>query len=320
MPLNVRLHRDAVSSVDDVVDASFQLVGLRWNSMRAKSCASSVCRLRAVPRRARPAPRLLRRASSETLRAARRPIHSGILSWDLKDRLSAAILLRVHSHRPRPISARMPTRLLVPPSWFLTTLTVCSALELAGLLHPARDHEVRQVSGGQPSSLAPALRSLPPRHSAVLRHRRRSLLPFAACTTRLQGFHPSAGPVLHRSLATTTSPMLPWAFVIQVHPVVQRARGPALPEGRSSRSCHRAEARPTCVPTEAGTTRERTSRPRPTHPYGGSRHDPPEDGHRRGIATMRRAVTLHPPLAGAAAISRAVAGSQNASLRRRHLR
>jgi hypothetical protein len=34
----------------------------------------------------------------------------------------------------------------VPPSWFLTTSTVSSATEVAGLLHPAADHGVRRVS------------------------------------------------------------------------------------------------------------------------------------------------------------------------------
>lgn len=41
---------------------------------------------------------------------------------------------------------RLLPRLLVPPSWILTTLTVYTAQNLVGLLHPTADHEVHQVS------------------------------------------------------------------------------------------------------------------------------------------------------------------------------
>ena len=41
---------------------------------------------------------------------------------------------------------RAPTRQLVPSLWILTTLTVYSARDLVGLLHPTSDHEVHQVS------------------------------------------------------------------------------------------------------------------------------------------------------------------------------
>jgi hypothetical protein len=45
---------------------------------------------------------------------------------------------------PRPPG--FPPESPVPSMWFLTTSTVSSAWKLAGLLHPATDHEVRRVS------------------------------------------------------------------------------------------------------------------------------------------------------------------------------
>ena len=38
-----------------------------------------------------------------------------------------------------PFGLTVPPARLVPPSWFLTTMTVYSAQEVAGLLHPATD-------------------------------------------------------------------------------------------------------------------------------------------------------------------------------------
>jgi hypothetical protein len=49
-----------------------------------------------------------------------------------------------------------PGTVLVPPSWSLTTSTVCSSRALAGLLHPAPDHGVHRVSASAPCS-APAV-------------------------------------------------------------------------------------------------------------------------------------------------------------------
>ena len=61
----------------------------------------------------------------------------------------------LHQHQPRAstppspktrFGRRAPTRQLVPPSWVLTTMTVSSARDLVGLLHPTIGHEVHQVS------------------------------------------------------------------------------------------------------------------------------------------------------------------------------
>jgi len=78
----------------------------------------------------------------------------------------------VHSRRaPEGVCLRPggATSELVPSLPFHPASTVCSALSLAGLLHPATDHGVRQVSNSlpsypkvgrcEPSSLAPTLRS-----------------------------------------------------------------------------------------------------------------------------------------------------------------
>jgi hypothetical protein len=43
----------------------------------------------------------------------------------------------VHSREQAPFGAALQHASHVPPSWFLTTTTVCSALWFAGLLHPA---------------------------------------------------------------------------------------------------------------------------------------------------------------------------------------
>lgn len=48
--------------------------------------------------------------------------------------------------KPASSAHRCHTMGHVPPSWFLTTSTVCSAFTGAGLLHPATDPGVRRVS------------------------------------------------------------------------------------------------------------------------------------------------------------------------------
>jgi len=47
--------------------------------------------------------------------------------------------LHVHSREQAPDDPAIPLAKRVPPSWFLTTLTVYSVLRAAGLLHPATD-------------------------------------------------------------------------------------------------------------------------------------------------------------------------------------
>jgi hypothetical protein len=54
-----------------------------------------------------------------------------LLSWDSSVALPPAYLPRVHSQEPRlPSDRRCQTPVHVPPSWFRTTSTACSALEL----------------------------------------------------------------------------------------------------------------------------------------------------------------------------------------------
>lgn len=52
----------------------------------------------------------------------------------------------------RAIDPEMPTSGCLPPLPVLTTLTVCSGRLLAGLLHPAADHGIRDVSSCVPLS------------------------------------------------------------------------------------------------------------------------------------------------------------------------
>lgn len=91
---------------------------------------------------------------------------------------------RVHSRKsecPRFGRSAPPGPGHVPPSWSLTTPTVCSTSALAGLLHPAAGHEVQGLSGislwsklqqTRPSGpCANPTKSLPP--AAAPRHRGR---------------------------------------------------------------------------------------------------------------------------------------------------
>jgi hypothetical protein len=137
---------------------------------------------------------------------------------------------RVHSPSPegrvRAGAARRRRR--VPPSWSLTTSTVSSAREAAGLLHPAHGHGVHRVSRRRMPVRRPASRTtLPaaglapyeefPSPAAVPRHRGRFPLavtrPDGACDAsqdtrcqvpqptsphqggRLQGFAPLTNPL-----------------------------------------------------------------------------------------------------------------------------
>jgi hypothetical protein len=59
----------------------------------------------------------------------------------------------------RAFGPRLPASSPVPPLPFLTTSAACSALALAGLLHPAADHGVRLVAGLRPGSSRDASRS-----------------------------------------------------------------------------------------------------------------------------------------------------------------
>jgi hypothetical protein len=90
--------------------------------------------------------------SSEDLSGlyAKRPISLGLLSWGLPKFSSPPTSLRASTPgcRPRTTTLRLgfaSTRACSALA-VCTTSTVCSARQLAGLLHPAAGHEVRQVS------------------------------------------------------------------------------------------------------------------------------------------------------------------------------
>jgi len=81
---------------------------------------------------------------------AKRPKSFGLLSWGLPKFSSPPTSLRASTpgHRPRTMTLRFGiakprTRSALA---VCTASTVCSAHQLAGLLHPAADHEVRQVA------------------------------------------------------------------------------------------------------------------------------------------------------------------------------
>jgi hypothetical protein len=66
----------------------------------------------------------------------------------------------------------------VPPVPFLTTSAACSDTHFAGLLHPAADHEVRQVTSPLPGAVHPSESS--PRSQPKPRHR----VPQPSCCCR----------------------------------------------------------------------------------------------------------------------------------------
>jgi len=70
---------------------------------------------------------------------------STVLS-DASFEVTAARPLPESDFRPPPSASGCKSRSPVPSSWFLTTSTAFSALQLAGLLHPAADPGVRLVS------------------------------------------------------------------------------------------------------------------------------------------------------------------------------
>lgn len=117
--------------------------------------------------------------------------------------------------RPRPWSGdALPRAPHVPPSWVLTTLTVCSTGWLVGLLHPTADPGVHRVSTPVPAC-RPWCRSVPtdampsrafPSSAAVLHVTvGRAPLPLPRTPlgerSRLRGLHPRGSPWPCRDVA-----------------------------------------------------------------------------------------------------------------------
>jgi hypothetical protein len=95
-----------------------------------------------------------------------------------------------------PFGQTVPPARLVPPSWFLTTMTVSSAREGTGLLHPATDRgfaafpdvrgpyrPLRGAAGTGPWGHSPRRGSHPPKTS-LADSRTASLRPLPSCRYR----------------------------------------------------------------------------------------------------------------------------------------
>jgi hypothetical protein len=163
-------------------------------------------------------------------RAIRPGFHTGLPPPGFfKDLPSVDILWCVHSHATRTLrfGPTLPHALLVPPSWFLTTLTAYPAPETASLLHPAADHGVHQVSGTadaaassvSPSSLMPHPPEPSPREQPCPTSPQAvSPLTLSVATpTRLRGFPPLPSPLLDAPVSGDLSPVALMGFPTWSH-------------------------------------------------------------------------------------------------------
>jgi hypothetical protein len=161
---------------------------------------------------------------------------------------------------PPPSATRCQPRSHVPPSWFLTTSTACSALERSGVLQPdakqgslrlfsastearfppeggpatRRRHRPSSLNHGNPRSAFRTPRRSPPDRSRTVSPRP---LPPCRCASTLQarrnalrGQRPSTsrpcsavGSVACTAVARCTHPLLPWAWFPSRVPEVRRA-------------------------------------------------------------------------------------------------
>jgi len=167
-------------------------------------------------------------------------------------------LRRRHQQRPsqtdRSLSfdPSLPRLGCGPSLSFLPTTTVLPLASFAGLLHPAADHGVRQVScwpkplhsplAPHPSKLSPRQQPRSCHHDAYpLAVVRPVRLPgvatkLASVRPRPQGVDPPTSPLRFPGIAAGGRPMLPWALDLSCH-AVSRSRGSG-PASRSTRgSC-----------------------------------------------------------------------------------
>lgn len=129
---------------------------------------------------------------------------------------------------PFALACRYQLAGLVPPSWFLTTWTVSSAVRLTGLLHPASDHGVRRVPGPYRAVASASARwyspATPDPSEYILVRSRSScfhVLPSSyppvvhrSDATRLQGFIPRYGSTAHASPFSSRVRSTPLGFFL----------------------------------------------------------------------------------------------------------
>jgi len=142
-----------------------------------------------------------------------------LLSWDssacpgqLTGRRTIRPSIDIAPWRPLPRDVPAALRLSrvhlespVPSLWFLTTSTASSARRLAGLLHPATDHEVRRVScscrpdtageGGLVRSRDPRGAHRTPRRMIPSDSRSASPRPLPSCRWRAAAGPPGVEPL-----------------------------------------------------------------------------------------------------------------------------
>jgi len=162
------------------------LPGLVVDSVTRSERTFEVFRETSLPSRiAASRPSTLSLAPLRSSRLPPRPAHAERLSWGWTEEtgshrhLSPSPLHRPslagrlsRGHRARqlpdgkqashPSAPGCQSRSHVPPSWFRTTSTACSARRLEGLLHPSADHGVRLVSCATARRPAHFPRRLPP--------------------------------------------------------------------------------------------------------------------------------------------------------------
>jgi hypothetical protein len=172
-------------------------------------CPTDVRRHRLRP----PSSRVLRSRRRISCRSACRQAPS--TGFSSKIRPSVDVTFGVHSTTTEAVSGdALPHAPHVPPSWVLTTLTVCSTESLPGLLHPIADPEVHRVSApvqacrpwcqSVPTDATPS-RAFPSAaavlHVTVGRAPLPSPRPPLGVRGRLRGLHPRRSPWPCRDVA-----------------------------------------------------------------------------------------------------------------------
>lgn len=210
---------------------------MRWAQIRfgTWSLASRI----SLPQR-----HLARAALFSTIPRGTVPIRAPLLSF-IKERPSAVRVRRVHSRRDRSRSfgAELPHPTHVPPLPILTTPTVCSTMDRAGLLHPATSHGVRRVSSRRSRADLPRRRktlrsfSLPgsgrgvttvPALSPLFRRRVSAVLPRPSASSSALDLRASSTrkSVASQACFHAERPMLPWAFPLNIaNPAASSALG-----------------------------------------------------------------------------------------------
>jgi hypothetical protein len=244
------------------------------------------------------------RSPARSIRGSRSPARSGLFRTpllglpEITSPSTSALCVHSRSRKPRsklrnpgsedpsaPFGTRLPRLVRVPSLSFLPTSTACSTLRLAGLLHPAADHEVRRVFACLGPDRSPRPTSSPALHPSELSPRWQPLhvtaqpCPLAVTTVpsflsahasarfealraarRPQGFGPPSSPLRRRSVAATPSPdapmgLSPLNLLARARPArLRRATDPNPPEdgadlsairGTPPRRCTRSTVRPT---------------------------------------------------------------------------